>query len=225
MGQHTKIIEFYGLPGCGKSTLLDLLVNTPSSRSFCSLHTISESFKTASIWDKISSLPVKSWCAILSFLLSVPRVPVKKWKLYRSFFYISLMYRFCILHGVNCDYLVVDHGIFQAVVSVLYGHSYELTKKNLIRLNKIYCSLSIDYPIYCDISVRTSLLRVRQRGRKNNGRLDMLTSDERLTNLLSLQKKQFAQEFNMVSKSSLVLNMEQEESEIYSDLIKLIHDN
>lgn len=135
------------------------------------------------------------------------------------------MYRYCKQGGINKDYLVVDHGIFQAVVSVLYGHSYELTEKSLRRLNKIYHSLSIDYPILCDVSVETSLLRVRQRGRKNNGRLDMLVSDEQLANLLLLQKNLFDQEFYIISNSSFLLNMEQEKSEIYGELIKIIRDN
>lgn len=223
MEKHTQIIEFYGLPGCGKSTLLESLVSdTGQTVSFCTLHDVGNQFKRASLGAKLGSVPVACWWYTLCYICSVPRIPLRKWKLYRSFFYISMLYRFAGKKASSFDYLVVDHGMYQAAISVLYGHAETLSETSWKWLKKSVSKLDVDYLVYCNISVATSVSRIRARGRKNNGRLDMLTSDEELKSVLNKQQALFAHEYDLLPDQSYSLDMEPEPQIVYNQMQSIL---
>lgn len=154
METHTRIVEFYGLPGCGKTTLTDYLIDNSKNTEaplFGRINQLSEKYRRLSFIKKIGVIPFKAWLYSSLFILSVPRIPVKNWKLYRSFFYITLMYKVSEKTSFP-SFILVDHGLFQAAQSVIYGHSASLSNRSWRLLMKIASSISIDYAVYCIVS-------------------------------------------------------------------------
>lgn len=191
MEPHTKIVEFYGLPGCGKTTLKNYLVKIEEQSEDCQFSIIDiliTHFKKLSLWGKITSIPFKAWYFIVRFLLSVPFLPVKEWKFYTIFFDIALIYNLkSKIH--SSSYILVDHGLFQAVQSVIYSKAVTLSERSWRLLQKIADLLNVDYAVYCSVSTELSLQRIRKRNRKGNGRLDMIKDDNTL--LIALEQQRF----------------------------------
>lgn len=201
MATHTQIIEFFGLPGCGKTTLCDLLVaqREDDGGRTVRMSDIGAHYHAASLMTKVQSIPFCTWWLIARLLFTLPRIPLKKWRLYRSFFYISMMYNFCHRQR-SADYMVVDHGLMQAVVSVMFGHASDLTPRGWQLLRRICTRLGVDKMVWCDLPVGVSMTRIRKRGRRGNGRLDEIESDEQLLAVLHQQAKFFRKEHDMASQ-------------------------
>lgn len=196
MEPHSKIVEFYGLPGCGKTTLTNYLIESEyniDSQKFGRINILFDNFKNLSFLKKVSVLPFKAWYYSFRFILTVPRIPVRKWKLYRSFFYIPLVYSMKSINLVP-SYILVDHGIFQSAQSLIYGRADTLSDRSWRLLLKIATLIKIDFAIYCDIPTSVSLERIRKRNRKGNGRLDMLEDDSYLIQILEKQAHLFKRE-------------------------------
>lgn len=224
METHTRVVEFFGLPGCGKTTLTDYLIDNPNSAGtpiFGRINQLSEKYRRLSFINKIGVIPFKAWFYSSLFILSVPKIPVKEWKLYRSFFYITMMYKVSEKTSIP-SFILVDHGLFQAAQSVIYSHSESLSNRSWRLLMKIASSINIDYAVYCVVSKEESLQRIRIRNRKGNGRLDMIEDDALLLSHLEQQTHLFDKVHNLMKRLSnsviLTLDMKEQVSEIADDL-------
>ena len=201
METHVKIVELFGLPGCGKTTLVDSLFECGeknNTNSYSSLHDLLIQYRQLPFWTKVNVIPIKTWIYVILFIFSVPRVPVKKWRLYSSFFYISFLYNYA-KHIQEPLYILVDHGLIQSAQSLIYGHANTLSNKSWNLLLKIFQVLNVEFLVYCRIDSTVSLHRIRKRNRKGNGRLDMITDDNKLLNILNHQKLFFDSAYSIMS--------------------------
>ena len=198
MESHTKIVELFGLPGCGKTTLTDFLIDqdqTIGITSYVRLQFLWQQYCSLPYAKKLSSLPFVAWFYCVLFIISVPRIPLKKWRLYRSFFYLSILYS-AKRKLRTSEYILVDHGLVQSAQSVIYGHADTLSQRSWTLLLKILRSLKVDALVYCKIPIDMSLKRIRMRNRKNDGRLDMIEDDSQLRSILSMQELFFDNAFD-----------------------------
>lgn len=225
MEQHTKIIEFFGLPGCGKSTLENFLIEEESADTwlFCKMSDLTTKYRKTSFLFKIKNFPYKTFFILFLLLCKLPLVSFNNLRIYGGFFRIVLAYSYA-KNTYSTSYVVIDHGIIQSIVSVLYGHSqYNLKncKKSLSWLADCFCDVSY---YFCSIDPSECLKRLRQRNRKNSGRLDSICDDVSLLHNLSIQKKQF-EILASYLQNTTVLDMQRETVEIAKDLLYQIKEN
>ena len=231
MEEHTKIIEFYGLPGCGKSTLEQFILSSIRAESvtFCHIHDIAERYKELSVLNKIKLYPFKNTLRFFTLLLKVGN-PFKKdnRRICRGLLYFLIIYRFCNKKKFS-DYVLVDHGIVQSFISLLYGTSSEKFEYKMRLISSFVYSLEIDYLFYCSISAQGAFERIRFRQRKDSGRLDMITDDELLLATLEFQRKQFDLiyefAFSKVSNISQKINTDSSLNEELSLILRAIQQN
>ena len=183
------IVELYGLPGCGKTTLRDNLTKESSGLSYVMMTELTQQYRKLPLHKKIQYIPWSSWRAVLRFLMIMPKLSLKDWRFYKTFFAFTLMYNFTKYAKREC-YIVNDHGLLQALVSLMYGHSDGLTEKQCKHFFKILCMMPNCLFVYCHLSSEMSFRRIRGRNR-NVGRLDLIKDDALLLDSLRSQEKLF----------------------------------
>lgn len=181
---HPIIIELYGLPGCGKTTLRDFLVQEPNGNVSYSLMTeLSQQYRKLSLYRKFKFIPICIWFCLLRFFLSMPLLSPKEWVFYKVLFKLSLIYNYS-KYAVGLDYIVIDHGIIQAVVSLMNGKIDHLSETQMKHFQQIIRKLPFIYFVYCSLPVEESLVRIRIR-KRNHGRLDVIQNDNNLREMIA----------------------------------------
>ena len=220
MATHTQIIEFFGLPACGKSTLCNAVIESTISVStnFCRMNEISSEYRKANIIQKIRCFPYRA--SLLLLLLIIKSCPSRKnVRIYKSFLSILMIYAFC-KHTKKYDYMLIDHGVFQSVVSLFYVSSTSKFNSSVDIVNQLVTTIGIEYPIHCYISVEESIRRMRKRNRVDSGRLDVIGDKKKLETIMIVQSQQFERlsDIRHIQK----INMEKTIEHNVSDLFKQI---
>lgn len=222
MEQYTKIIEFFGLPGCGKTTLENYLITegTANSWSFCRMSSLTNEYRQTSLLFKIKTFPYKSFFLLLLMSCKLPPIlSLKNIRIYSSLFRIVLAYHYA--NNVRKkNQVIVDHGIIQSIVSILYSYP-QFYKKNKKIISMFIRSICVDSYVFCSIEPLTSLRRIRQRNRTKEGRLDAIKDDSVLLQYLTNQKKQFEQ-LTLCLPQFFVLDMNGNTNDIAKTLLNQI---
>lgn len=224
MGQHTKIIDLYGLPGCGKTTLMTYLKDkSDSSIDFGYLPDITGRLKKNYVAAFFRAFSLRQFFLLTRFFVSLPILPIKNWNIYAGFYELSWVYNFA-RYCSDRDYILVDHGIVQSIGSLTYGHVETLPKKSEKYLVKLLGLFAIEEYCFCKITPEMALERIRKRNRQSGrGRLDLIKDDEKLVKELTKQDKLFSSISELVPQhtpgKSLVLNMNASESELGNRII------
>ena len=202
MEEHTKIIELYGLPGCGKTTLKrNLIEKNPTC--FCGMDDVTSRYKSSSFFTKCRCLPVSSIWALLKLFVVFPVLKITDWNIYKGFFSLLVVYNYCKVVKVS-DYVIIDHGLVQSCVSLLY--SVHLDNKQIYqyqqRFTSFLKSVGVDLFSYCSIPILISLNRVRTRNRMNSGRLDAIYDDDELIKALSREGCFFDRFYTLLQSTS-----------------------
>lgn len=187
MESYTTFIEFFGLPGCGKTTLCKQIMKEFDNVNILLMSDVTKEYNVLPLGRKIFLIPYRVWWSLILFLLRCPILPPKLWKIYIGLFKISLTYMYA--QRVPKDAIVlIDHGIIQSVVSLLYGRANRLSlsaQKHLANFIRHFSNVRFTY---CDIPPDISLERIRLRGRVSGGRLDAIDNDTILYDNLCNQK-------------------------------------
>lgn len=190
METHTQIIEFFGLPACGKSTLCDALLREEDRKiTFCRMTAISSEYRKISPMQKIRIFPYRASFE-LSKLIIKSGVSMKNLPIYKGFFLILIIYAYC-KHTKHFDYMLVDHGVMQTIVSLFYESDNDKFESSLDVVSHLLNIICIDVPIYCDIPINEAMHRMRKRNRTDSGRLDAITDDNKLEQAMYGQARQF----------------------------------
>ena len=205
MGQNTKIIEFFGLPACGKSTLVTQLKKdfTDKGKTVTEIAQMQKLYRNAPLSQKITAFSVKKCFRYLSAFSCLKRYGSWKWYLKNCKFCIdtSQQYRWAMKYAES-DYMLIDHGIIQNIVSLQNGHMMtEKYKKAVI------CALSAEKELWavteCRVAITTAMERIRKRDR-NVGRLDSVRhDDEKLVSMYEKEKKVFDNVKQAIAVSAL----------------------
>lgn len=190
MAKNTKIIELFGLPACGKTTLclnltkdLQIAGNTVSS-----LHSMEKSLYGESVWTKCKCFPYKSILLYLLLFISLPHTK------YRSFYKLSIkisrIYKYSRIKN-KFDYLLIDHGIVQNVVSILFQKPPHLSNFSLWLLKHLLFVEKVDTFVYCSVSPMVAIKRIRDRNDRSHGRWDDINEDDILFYNFMNQKTMF----------------------------------
>lgn len=224
MGKYTKIIDLYGLPGCGKTTLADIITSFSdgASVSIGRLPELTSYARKHPIQFLLTSISIDQFYLLFKLFFSFPILKIKDWRIYKGFIEFLLLYRYAKKVYVN-DYIIVDHGFFQSVVSLTFGKVETVSDKSLQILGEILKEIGIDVPIYCKIKPEESLIRIRIRNRHSKtSRVDNNPDNRKLLNTLTIQSNMF-ESLYLVAKNntnnSLILDMEHDTSSIVSQLL------
>jgi hypothetical protein len=198
-----KIVELYGLPGCGKTTIQEYLRNLPiecGGLRYGYMPDVTKPFRKLPFWRQVKYIPFKAVFLFIRFFMTLPLLPLKDWRLYRVFFSFVMIYNYSRkIEAV--DYVLIDHGIIQSVVGLLYGRSDTLSDRSKKRLQKALSCSYVGYVVLCDISPETSLKRIRLRGR-SGGRLDQIADDKILKHKLEIQSRLFRELYQITAEIS-----------------------
>lgn len=189
MAEHTKIIEFFGLPGCGKTTLCTNLKNNAEEKGYMAglINGISKVCTIRHILSVLSlgDIPLLvKWCIIvlrnnhrINSLLIIS--PYKRLLIYR-----------CIMAYSDFDYVFIEHGVVQSIVSALYGSQkpYSILESRICET--LLANTKVAMFMYCEVSSETSLKRIKERNRRGYGRFDQMEEESLLT-ILNAQHHYF----------------------------------
>lgn len=198
MEQTAAIVEFYGLPGCGKSTLCQLIKERSKNRRITYLYEVYDFYRSKNIIYQILHFPYGVFINVLFLFLISPKLSFSEVNVYKSFLRHVIAYgylKFC----NNYDFVIADHGIIQSVVSLYYRYEQFFNKKTEMILCKILDKLPVDYLIWCEISVDSSVKRIRTRNR-NFGRFDIIKDDFILKKALNKENELFIVVNNILRK-------------------------
>lgn len=202
----TRIIELYGLPGCGKTTIRENLVHSSSeTTSYARMTELSQKYNRLSLYKKLVYIPYKTWFRIILFLISMPIHKHKEWILYRKFFILAVIYKFS-RHTKGYNYIIIDHGFIQSLVSLMNGNTIYLSNKQRNRFLKIIKSFPLCTFVYCSIPVELSMERIHKRNR-GYGRLDVIKDDKKLIQKLIEQENIFTSVNQMLNDISTIDNL------------------
>ena len=188
MAEHTKIVEFYGLPGCGKTTLCKLLKEQYEKKGY-KIGLINDATKSCTIPHLLKVVSINNIWGFINWCHSIMKVSHTSFNIAGSPYKRMLIYK-CIRSFSQYDYIFIEHGIVQSIVSSLYGvDNYK------IFMNRSICKSllnfeSADIFIYCQVTIEESFKRIKKRNRKSSGRFDQLPEDE-LADILTEQADQF----------------------------------
>ena len=215
----------YGLPGCGKTTVRTQLNAADSGYRCCYINDMTARFMKKSLVGKLRALPLREWWLLLRCLISLPLLPRREWNIYRGLFVITLAYRLR-KEVAGYDYMVIDHGLVQSTVSLLYGHANSVSEKSAHRLAALLKRLDVEFVVYCKMTPELSLDRIRRRNRLHgDGRLDVIADDVELMSSLRIQYGEFetlASTFSKALRHATVINMDDTREAIVSKLKTII---
>lgn len=222
MATHTQIIEFFGLPACGKSTLCDDLISEQGDDKliFCRMNAISAEYRKTNLLRRIFLFPYKSSFYLILLIL---KSGFKKdnLRIYKSFFSILIIYAFT-KHVKKYNYMLIDHGVIQSVISLFYGARSGVFDSSFNIANCLVKAADVDILVYCDLPVQESISRIRKRNRLDSGRLDAIRDEEKLKMELITQHKQFVM-FGRLSADRSI-NSSQAINELKQNVYKILEE-
>lgn len=195
MAKYTKIIEFYGLPGCGKTTLCNILKESYIKKGY-KVGVLTDATKQCSFLRIILVLRLSYLTKFFGIFLNYVKnnIPFN----YALSPYKRLLIYQCVKSFSDYDYVFIEHGVIQSMVSALYGYNSPIIILNNPTYGKYLSLIPVDKYIYCKISSEKAYERIRIRDRKSSGRFDQMPDDS-LKELLITQSSQF-DEFNLILK-------------------------
>ena len=187
MAKYTKIIEFYGLPGCGKTTLCNILKESYIKKGY-KVGVLTDATKQCSFFRIILVLRLSYLTKFFSVFLNYIKnhIPFN----YASAPYKRLMIYQCVKSFSDYDYVFIEHGVVQSMVSALYGFKSPIEILNNPIYKKYLSIIPVDKYVYCKITPEKAFERIRIRNRKSSGRFDQM-EDDSLKELLLTQSFQF----------------------------------
>lgn len=193
MAKHTQIIEFYGLPGCGKTTLCNILKESYINKGY-KVGVLTDATKQCSFLRIILVLKLSYLTKFFSIFRNYLKnhIPIN----YALSPYKRLMIYQCVKSFSDYDFVFIEHGVVQSMVSALYGFKSPVAISNNPTYKKYLSIIPVDKYIYCKITLEKAFERIRIRNRKSSGRFDQM-EDDSLKELLLTQSSQF-DEFNMI---------------------------
>ena len=195
------IIEFYGIPGCGKSTLSESLYKIISKkRSNKNVYYYSDILKEYNSKYRIKFCCCQKyiWLVICELLFLFFYINNKKAlisliilaiQLKSSFMYfirsleIMAIYQY-IKKTHDNDIIIVDHGIIQNIISLVYMHKIKNTAKFLSRVINVIENNT--YYVFIKTNPNISCKRIRNR-QNQHGRLPIIENDVKLVEVLEYQ--------------------------------------
>lgn len=175
METHTRgpvVIEFNGLPGCGKTTTARALRDTFAESHYSSVFSY---YKSSWFRKKIGQL---FWYKNIRLLIRLLRLALSQKNFFASLPGVLAICRYNQMYNMFAqngeDILIIDQGIVQGFLSMSHTNAIA----NIILLDKIarhlhFKDLSL-IMVNCDISVKESLKRIKER-QTNGGRLDKMS--------------------------------------------------
>ncbi|MCL2718584.1 MAG: hypothetical protein FWE14_07360 [Lachnospiraceae bacterium] len=214
------IIELYGTNGCGKTTLAEEVIERLKGHDL----------KVAGYSDieghKLNFLltikEYKSYPITFSILFYLINYPFSKtsFKFYKCL--LNLCYRLKKLkHANHYDVILLEEGFCQYLASIAYDKNVKdnyFLRRAAKAIKKVFPDL---YLIDCKISLDENLSRVRSRGRTGS-RYDSVTNDNKLLDLLKIQKKNLGIIGKNISPPELTLDLENDPQYNQDKIIDLI---
>lgn len=223
MAAYTKIIEFYGLPGCGKTTLCEAIVHelAAQGKKACFLNDITQ---FCTFFNVIRQVNFRELIHNIKFYIKNRNEDsslIRYFSAYRRL----LKYK-CAIKYSNYDYVLVEHGIVQSMVSAIYKYDAEYYCDIDCSLRYIlYANDNISY-IYCFVDCDTAVRRIICRNRQNSGRLDKIKDKQVLTREIQKQYGLFEEICQWFQNSSFVNNSNKIDNTNNLDInVKKILDN
>jgi len=206
MGRNTKVIELFGVPACGKTTLKKYLCNAETCLTF------GENKSKIPFFRIITCVPLN----LIFFAILVKLQSKKYGHLFDVYTYRWIRFIVRLTYTVKYsqkDYIVVDHGFVQSIVSFEHGINllddvaFEKKVKKLISL--VLKNFSIQF-VHCDVDVAVAVQRIVARNRPS-GRLDVITDKTRLVKEYIFEKQQYESLEKIICEMKggcMVLNMD-----------------
>lgn len=214
----------YGLPGCGKTTQCQLLKENANGRRIGYLTDVFDEFRKRNFFYKIFHIPYGACFVLFQIFLFSPKLPISEKNVYIAFLRHVISYG-NIKNYAKYDYVIADHGIIQSVASLFYRNESSFSNLSSRILLSLLKKIKFDYLIWCDVSVETSIRRIRTRNR-NFGRLDAIMSEEQLNLALKKEYDLFLTLNKIIAKEYsariLQINMESDPQLIHNVLNKII---
>lgn len=187
MAKHTQIIEFYGLPGCGKTTLCNILKESYIKKGY-KVGVLTDATKQCSFLRIILIFRIRYLTKFFSIFWNYEKnhIPFN----YALSPYKRLMIYQCVRYFSDYDYVFIEHGVVQSLVSALYGFKSPIAILNNPIYKKYLSIIPVDKYVYCKITPEKAFERIRIRNRKSSGRFDQM-EDDSLKELLLTQSCQF----------------------------------
>lgn len=157
------ILEFFGLPGSGKSTVTNQVVKTLLEQSY-SVKTLDDFRAESSIGliGLIIRYPILTFNLILLIISEKMRLDIYKIRYIKSI----LMTKYYYSKAQDTDFLIMEQGWIQDLISLCYDHELRNTKvlNNICRKIGNGC-LYIFTKVDIDISYKRMLSREKEPGR------------------------------------------------------------
>ena len=188
MAKYTKVIEFYGLPGCGKTTLCERL-KEQCERDGYTAGVLTDVTKIGTLPCLLRAFSLKDLCWLTKWCISIKMDNHSSFKIAIAPYKRLLIYR-CAKLFSNYDYVFIEHGVVQSMVSALYGtidYHFVLEKSFSIRLLE---NTQADLFVNCHVEVQEAFKRIRIRNRTTSGRFDQMP-DSKLMTILDEQMGEF----------------------------------
>lgn len=166
------IIEFAGLPGCGKTTLMNAYRDELEKMGFRAIiySEATKQLKQDSWLHLLKSIRLPTLFLYLRLFSCFPLTRQRLTLIYKISFKISMVYSWSRRYG-KADYLLVDHGILQQMVSLCDFDRID-NPKIIDRISAVFAQETpIDTLVFCDVDPDTALARMCNRNRLC-GRID-----------------------------------------------------
>lgn len=196
MGVYNKtiILEFNGVPGCGKTTTANLLKNELSKIGY-KVGELNELFHCNKIVKNlkicISIIHMNNvffLMNLIKFVFSVKPMNLSRLKYIKIAYYNYYMINYSKAKQNNYDFLILDQGLIQSLISISHSDNiYNKKYLDKILMNITYKLDNICY-INCDINNEESVLRIKARG-LSQGRLDNIKDFDQLIDTLNKQNE------------------------------------
>lgn len=191
------VFEFNGVPGCGKTTVSKEVIKKLKASNFIvseprNFFNGEKNLKKIMILlsiFKIENLKVLYYLFVFSLNIKpLEFARIKHIKLaYFYYYYIKRMQ----VKSYEYDFIVLDQGIIQAIVSILKNDKVTNYTKLYKLLDTIFEGIQCVYTVNCEVDSYIARNRIRGREPQKGGRLDYISDDDELLSTLSVENKYF----------------------------------
>lgn len=220
MDQASRIIDLYGLPGCGKTTLSSIILSN-SKLQAANIKLLMVRFHSENFVVRLYSVPLLLWARLSVYFLLSGFFKKNSTDILKTYYYLALAYRY-FRNQHHFRYLIVDHGMIQQFGSMLHNYDYSTSERKMNKFFHIITSGKNIVYSYCELSVESSLQRMKNRNR-TNGRIDSVMNDfDVAIDLLNKEKSLFDSMCKKIGKSGVKLNMKEETKKVADNLLNAL---